>query len=921
MAVAATSFVGRDAELDRARVCLKDAREGRGHVLIVDGEAGIGKSRFLQEVLREAGTDGFVTVEAACDEALRTRPFAAIAQAIAVAATSGPHGREVVGDPSSAGEQFRVIEAIGAAVESLATQPLVIALDDLHWADPGTLLAFRDIAGRAALLPMVLIGSVRRGHEGPAVHRLREHLERIADVIELGPLDRPAIASMATELLGASPDETMLAQLDGAHGNPLFVAELTRAVAVTGTITVGGAGAELPVAFRVAVRRRIAQLPQATQDALRLASVLGSRFSPRDLATLMRSSVIQLEPTLHAALASGVIDARDDALAFRHDLVRVAVYEHIPLAVRRELHREVGAALAAAGADAATVARHLVLGATSADAEVASWLRRAAAEASGRSPALAVELLEQCRDLLPADAGDRAAVLTELVLAYASAGRLSEAEALGREVLDRWPGRDALVLGASLVRAMTWQGRPGEALALFEIADDDPLDDPAARSLAAEISVAALQTFDIPRAAALSSRVIEAADGATDELTLCEALSVRAWTLLFMGEPHGALDVARRSLAVADDSGTGRAHLAHPCFFIGMPLIFLDRLDEAARLLQEGRRLADERGLVWSLPLFHSHLGVAKFASGEWDEAVAEIEAGLAIADEIGLSSPVVTSASAWLAAIHVHRDELEAADVVVGEAIARQPERGADRGPLLDWARALICEARGDLEGAVVLLQGAWDVFMRGGNVSNPWSAMALVRICVKAGQRDRASALLPMVDRQATVAGTPFLRGQALRCHGLVSGDVDDLLASVAEYRRCPRPHELAGGCEDAAGRLASVGRVDEARPLFEEALGLYERVGALRDANRTRASMRTHGLTRGARHSRTSAVSGWESLTPAERRVVELAGQRFSNPEIAERLFLSRHTVESHLKHVYRKLGLSSRIELAAEVARRR
>lgn len=560
-----------------------------------------------------------------------------------------------------------------------------------------------------------------------------------------------------------------------------------------------------------------------------------------------------------------------------------------------------------------------MLAVRSADAEVASWLRRAATEVSARSPLVAVELLEQCRIVLPPDSADRAAVLTELVLAYASSGRLTEAETLGREVLERWPGREALVLTASLVRAMTWQGRPGEALSLFDVSDDDPLDDPAMCALAAEISMAALHAFDIHRAGALATRVISAATEATDELTLCGALSVRAWTLLFMGDPHQGLEVARRALAIADESESGRAHLAHPCFFIGMPLIFLDRLDEAVRLLQEGRRLGGDRGLFWSLPLFHAHLGVAKFASGQWDEAVAEIEAGLKIADEIGLRSAVLTSASAWLAAIHVHRNELEAAEVVVAEAIARQPERGADRGPLLDWARALVSEARGDIDGALSLLQGAWDVFMRGGNVSTPWLAMALVRLCVRAGQAARAQQLLPMVDRQASIAATPFLRGQALRCRGLVTGDVESLVAAVEEYRRCPRRPELAAGCEDAGDRLAMIGRLGESRDLLDEAVTIYEEIGAIRDAFRARASMRAHGLGGGTRHQRTRTTSGWDSLTPAERRVVALAGQRLSNPEIAERLFLSRHTVESHLKHVYRKLGVSSRIVLAAEASR--
>lgn len=339
MPVGATSFVGRDAELDCARRCLRDACDGRGHVLLVAGEAGIGKSRFVHEILREASESGFTIAEAACDDALRITPFAAIARAVALGQPD-PLTGDAVGDRWSGAEQFRVIEAIGAAVESLASQRLVVALDDLHWADPGTLLAFRDIAGRVGALPMVLIGSVRSGHEGPELHRLLEHVEPAADVIELGPLDPGSVASIATSVLGAPPDDNMIARLAGAHGNPLFVGELARAVVAAGRVADADEG-RLPVEFRQAVLRRIAQLPQTVQDALRLASVLGSRFSPRELATIMHTSVAELEPTLHVALASGTIDPSDDALVFRHDLVRAAVYEHIPPAVRRELLRPV----------------------------------------------------------------------------------------------------------------------------------------------------------------------------------------------------------------------------------------------------------------------------------------------------------------------------------------------------------------------------------------------------------------------------------------------------------------------------------------------------------------------------------------------------------------------------------------------------
>jgi DNA-binding CsgD family transcriptional regulator len=147
------------------------------------------------------------------------------------------------------------------------------------------------------------------------------------------------------------------------------------------------------------------------------------------------------------------------------------------------------------------------------------------------------------------------------------------------------------------------------------------------------------------------------------------------------------------------------------------------------------------------------------------------------------------------------------------------------------------------------------------------------------------------------------------------LVEQDADTLVRAVTLYRQSPRPLELAVACEDAGSMLASAGRLEEAVPLWDEASELYERLGAERDIARVGAHLRKHGIKRGTRRRHARATTGWEALTDTERKVIALVVQRLSNPEVAERLFISRHTVESHLKNIYRKLGLSSRLELAA------
>ena len=144
--------------------------------------------------------------------------------------------------------------------------------------------------------------------------------------------------------------------------------------------------------------------------------------------------------------------------------------------------------------------------------------------------------------------------------------------------------------------------------------------------------------------------------------------------------------------------------------------------------------------------------------------------------------------------------------------------------------------------------------------------------------------------------------------------------VLRAVDAYRAGPRPLELALACEDAARALGAAGRVDEARPLLDDALGRYERLEAAWDLARAAARLRALGIRPGRRGPRSRPKSGWDSLTGTEHKVVQLVAEGLSNPEIAERLFISRGTVHTHVSHVLAKLGIRSRVELATEAIRR-
>jgi DNA-binding CsgD family transcriptional regulator len=236
-------------------------------------------------------------------------------------------------------------------------------------------------------------------------------------------------------------------------------------------------------------------------------------------------------------------------------------------------------------------------------------------------------------------------------------------------------------------------------------------------------------------------------------------------------------------------------------------------------------------------------------------------------------------------------------------------------------WARALLLEAAGATTEAYATLAGVWDLCASSGlAVDYPVLGDDLIRLALAAGEHSRARQVAVAVAEVAARNDVPSLAGAALRCRGLVEDDPEVLRAAVDAYGQGPRPLELALAAEDAAAALARRGNPDAAVALLERALGVYERLDAARDRDRTEARLRGLGVHHGRRGIRQRPQIGWESLTPTERTVVELVAEGLTNPQIGERLYVSRRTVQTHLAHVFAKLGISSRTQLAAQATRR-
>jgi DNA-binding CsgD family transcriptional regulator len=382
-----------------------------------------------------------------------------------------------------------------------------------------------------------------------------------------------------------------------------------------------------------------------------------------------------------------------------------------------------------------------------------------------------------------------------------------------------------------------------------------------------------------------------------------------------------AVVLAERAVNVSNRDATAGASYGVPHLWYGTALADADRFAEAEAAFQAGRARAEQTGNIARLPHFHWGLAEMRLGAGDWDDAVAEAQAGLGLIEQT-VSQVGDVFANAICAHVAFHRGESTLADGAVQEA-----RRRLVAGPLeigfdwMTWIEALLLEAQGRSVEALSVLAQTWDLIapLRFLQAASRPMGPDLVRMALAAGDRVRAASVTEELERDAVRSHTQTARGLALRCRGLLDNAPEVLLEAVAAHRRGPRPYHFGAACEDAGLALGRAGRRAEAVAQLEDAAAVYERLDAIRDVDRVQSALRTLGI-RHARRAVRRPSFGWMSLTPTELRVVELVAAGLTNREIAERMFVSRRTVGTHMEHILRKLGHSNRVELAAHATRR-
>ena len=912
-------LVGREEELQRVELFLEAARHSP-RALLIEGEAGVGKTSIWEAALAAATHGGFSTAAARPAEAETSFAYAALgdllrerSDALEGLPTRLRHALEVAllldDQTAETPDQQSVALGLLAMFRRLADDgPLVVAIDDVQWLDATSAQVLRFAIRRVDKGPIAFLVAWRTAGKAPIPLELdrapsSERLERLP----LSPLSLGAVQHLVQARLGFVPPRPALRRLyELSGGNPFFALELARALRA-GKLRLEP-GEPLPVALEGLVGARLEALSPAARRGLAAAAALA-----HPTLALVEAVSGSDGDALDEAVRADVVSVRDGRIHFTHPLLASGAYAAAEPSLRRDLHSRAGTSVT----DPEERARHLALAATGPDEAVAGALEDAAKRAESRgAPPAAAELYELAVRLTPPEA--RPNLLRRKMGAGYSAFRSGDgrrARALLDGVvaeLEPGPDRARALISLAVVRSMDDDLRAGEALfrqALDEAGGDDELLAAAGENIA---SIQFRLRERLPEAVEHASTAARAAAAAGSAGWLGEALGVRVMAEAALGRQSEAAKTLASALELQPKCEERRA-MAQPLFQVAVVWLWWDELERAKEgfewLLQRARDMGDEGSLPYILVL----AAQVECVRGDLALAAAHADEGYEVTEQTGQATlgayvlALRALAHALAGEERPARDQAERALAIADRTSGRPAEHFALAAlGLLELSLGRAAEA------AKVL--GPLVAFLRREQIREPGTARVVpdyVEALIGLGELDAAAEVLEWYADNAQHLGRPSPLAAAARCRGLVHAEQGELEAALAELERAvelsaqvPNPLEqgralLAHG---AVHRRARHKRA--ARESLEAALAVFEQMGAQVWAERARTELGRVG-------GRAPASS---ELTPTERRVAELAAEGLQTKQVAAALFVSPKTVEGHLTNIYAKLGVHSRAELA-------
>jgi DNA-binding CsgD family transcriptional regulator len=922
----ACGVFGRGRELGAVAAFLDGLPSGPSGLLL-EGEAGIGKTTVWAAGIADAAARSYLVLSSRAAESEATLSFAALGDLLdgvlerVLGELPAPQQDALqvallLKDPTGSPLEHRAVcAAFLGVVRRLADQgPVVIAIDDLQWLDRPSAVTLGYALRRLGKEPVGLLASVRVGAGGPpasvAVARLAagqvEHLP-------IGPLAPADYEAAIRASAGDRISRLSIRRLFEASGGNLFYGlELARALGRMDTELLAGDPLPVPAGLHGVLSSRVEALPAGVQDVLLAASCLQS---PTTLL-LERASGPVAWPALQAAAVEGVVEIEGARVRFTHPLLASAIYSGVAPRRRREAHRK----LSLIAPNAEERARHRALSADGPDEESAADLAEAARAAAARgAPGAAAELAELAVARTPVElVSARRRRRLEAADYLFRAGDTTRArhglEALAQDI----PG-GAERAETLLVLARLLLHDAGDLVAV-PVLEEALAEASADRVLQARIHVSLARTcgIDLRYCARHAQAGLALARKAGDQGLARQALAEKLYADFMLGrdlrlergdDTVGEPELEREPSAVEDRAST----------ILGLCMVRADRFDEARRLLQRALQAAQEEGDESSLPSLFSHLADLECWAGNWQAAERYAAQGWDAGEQVGHRGWRALTFYAR-ALIDAHLGRLDAARAEAAEGLSAATAAGDDWAVMMLHGVMGFAELSAGNRGAADASLSAAAALADRIGLAEPavWRFHANhVESVIGLGDLDRAEALLTRLERQGHATGRRWTLASAARCRALLlaaRGDtpgaeraLDDALH---HHQHLAMPFELARTLLVSGQVQRRARRKRLARQHLDQALGIFESLPAPTWAARARSELSRIGLRPPAPLE----------LTATEERVAVLAASGHTNRQVAAALFLSPRTVEDNLARAYRKLGVSSRAELGAAMTRR-
>lgn len=925
-------LVERDRELGSLGELLTALAAGSGGMALIEGPAGIGKTRLLAEARELAAAEGIPTLAARASELEREFPFGVVRQLFEPALAQGhPEALfagaaaparsvfESEGAGEGGGADFAILHGLfWLTLNAGAERPLLLAIDDLQWCDRPSLRFVAYLVRRLEGQPILVGATLRSAEPGTDPVLLGELVgDPATRRISPGPLSEAAARQLVGERLGAEAEAPFAAACHRATGgNPLLLRELLGALAAEGVAPTAANARAItemdPGTVSRSVLLRLSKLPADAVAVAHAAAVLAEGASVAEIAALTGLGEQQVAAATGALMRAEILRP-DTPIGFVHPLVLEAVYRELPPGERELAHARAAAMLRERGAGVEEVATHLLKTPPGGDPEVAALLHDAGRSASRKGATdSAITYLRRALAEPPAEEA-RAEVLRELGLAEsltegpAAAEHLRAAYAATREPLAR------AVIAHMLFRIMVFTESPPDAAAFARRAREQLPEELADQRRALEASELSTVLFDALPLSELARLEPYREVGPEDGLGAKMLASIAAVT--WSQRDGSAAECADLALAALSGGDLMRGDAG----YLGVgPITVLTVADreEAVDAIEEALAVAHRHGSLFAASGIHMWRGFTYLWRGELEDAEATLLQARAEFNEWSFGAGAGHYLGGFLAPTQLERGNLAAARATLDRGQLPAPGDATDGARY--WGNANLLAMQAENVPAERLLAAADAFAATHTRVLNPatswWrpiKANALARL-------ERRVEAIELAEEQLELArrwGSPGSVGNALRLLGTLKGGdgLSALEEAIAVLEGTPARLEHA----KALGALGTALRLDrrpsEAREPLQRALEGATVCSATRLAEHVREELAAAGA-----RPRREALSGVEALTPSETRVTRLAADGLTNREVAQQLFVTPKTVEVHLSNAYRKLEIRSRRELAAALA---